>query len=640
MTRPDLTGTVLGSLRLTHKLGEGGMATVYAAENTLQPSIRRAVKVVHPELASRSGFIERFLQEAAVLEGLQHPAIVRFYGLQQLDGHTIMELELLEGEALDERIDAGERVSAVELLEWARDIAEGLGAAHAAGVIHRDIKPANLFRTAEGRAKVLDFGIARAAEPDPEARKLTGEGTVPGTAAYLAPEVWETGQATAAADIYALGLSLIELATGRHPFAEPDGSHPSLPQLMRRHLIGELPSLATERPDLSPVLLAAIQAACELEPDDRPADGSAFLAVLASSPQSSAPTQPKSRRSATTLSLPTVGDAGAQPPAAPTGGTRLNLPTVPKGPTGAEAAPARKPMSKAVLFGGGGVLMAGLAAGGLWMFWPKPPPPSKTVTPASLVKPNPWVDLTPPERPVLLGVGEVGGVGFLPDAGVRSPLSAYAIQQHEVTWSELDPFLKASGASFELPAHVPEQRSTRKNLPVSGVPWEVAAAYCESLGDGARLPTEEEWEFAARGPQLRAFSWGDSPADPARTNLFAGSEWEVAPVMSHKQDRTPGEAPIWDLMGNVREWAADPFRISHNGVTPAAAANEKQTLRVIRGLPLKPQYTGEEYTRPRIGAAWRAPLCGSGTCLSEPTIDGEPMQEALSEVGFRCARAL
>ena len=445
--------------------------------------------------------------------------------------------------------------------------------------------------------------------------------------------------------MYALGLSLMELATGQHPFAQPDGSHPSLAQLMRRHLVGQLPDLAAERSDLSPMLLRAVQAACASDPSARPRDGGAFGAMLSASASpeaaTSKPPVPTTPASHTTLSLPTLGGVGSATGGAESGSTRLNLPVVPKaGASSRPSSPTPQPRSKAPVYGGVAVLGVALVAGGAWLFWPEPPPAPTPVTAASLVKANPWVVLAPPERPVLLGVGEVGGVGFLPAAGIRSPLSPYAIQQHEVTWSELEPFLKASGTRFAVPAHVPDKRAARKDLPASGVPWQVAAAYCESLGDGARLPTEEEWEFAARGPQLRAFAWGDSPADPTRTNIFSGPDWSVVPVMSRSQDRTPGDEPIWDLMGNVREWAADPFRISHNGVTPAAAANDQQTLRVIRGLPLKPQFTGEDYTRPRIGAAWRAPLCGSGACLSEPTIDGEPMADALVEVGFRCARAI
>ena len=274
MAFEDLIGGELAGYRLVGQLGEGGMAVVFRAENLLDSSILRAIKVVRPELASQSEFVKRFVSEARVLEAMNHPNVVRFHGVRQDRGHLVMELELLDG---DDLADRG-RLEIAQAVDWIRQACAGVAAAHAVGMLHRDLKPENLFLTRAGVVKVLDFGLARAVAAADRGGRLTSLGFAPGTAAYMAPEVWNGGEPTPATDVYALGLTLYELLVGAHPFRVGEVSGP---QLMFAHLTRPVPPLREARPDASPALEAAIARAVDKDPTKRFVDAATFAEALA-----------------------------------------------------------------------------------------------------------------------------------------------------------------------------------------------------------------------------------------------------------------------------------------------------------------------------------------------------------------------
>jgi formylglycine-generating enzyme required for sulfatase activity len=249
---------------------------------------------------------------------------------------------------------------------------------------------------------------------------------------------------------------------------------------------------------------------------------------------------------------------------------------------------------------------------------------------------NPWVRVEPPQRsgrgePVRLGVADSAAPsvkGFRPKRAVTAPADAFEIQQHEVTWEEIDPWLAATpAAAFERPGSVPAEPGKRARLPVTGVPWETARAYCKSLG-GATLPSEEQWEFAARGEALRPYAWGPQPVDLLRTHAFAGPSASAVEVMSSDQDVTPGDQAhaVYDLMGNAREWTADLYRGDQPG-DDSWAQEGGITYRAVRGLPL----AAAARNLPAEGAAYREALCATGPCPADT-------KSALQWVGFRCAR--
>ena len=201
-----------GRYRMEALLATGGMGEVWAARDLLLDRAV-AVKVLGGALAGDGRAAERLRREARAAARLEHHSIARVLDLGEQDGRPYLVMELLEGESLAARIDRAGAMAPREASRVVAAVADALEAAHRAGVVHRDVKPGNVFLTSDGEVKVLDFGIASAAG---EAALTTGE--MLGTPAYLAPERVLGHPATAAADIYALGVVLYELVAGRRPF--------------------------------------------------------------------------------------------------------------------------------------------------------------------------------------------------------------------------------------------------------------------------------------------------------------------------------------------------------------------------------------------------------------------------------------
>jgi serine/threonine protein kinase len=216
-------GQTLDHYRIESKLGEGGMGVVYKARDTHLGRVV-AAKVLPADKVADSGRKERFAREARAASALNHPNIVTIYDIRSVNGVDFIVMEYVEGQTLEEAIPAkGMRV--LPALKIAAQIADGLARAHEAGILHRDIKPSNVMVTGEGRAKILDFGLAKLSErvdssPEDatERRGLTKEGAVVGTAAYMSPEQAEGRKLDSRSDIFSFGAVLYELVTGRKPF--------------------------------------------------------------------------------------------------------------------------------------------------------------------------------------------------------------------------------------------------------------------------------------------------------------------------------------------------------------------------------------------------------------------------------------
>ncbi len=222
-----MIGRKISHYNVTEKLGAGGMGEVYRATDTkLGRDV--ALKILPEEFARDAQRMARFSREAQVLASLNHPNIASIYGLEESDGIRCLVLELVEGPTLAERIAAGP-LPAEEALNIARQITEALEAAHEKGIIHRDLKPANVKVTPEGTVKVLDFGLAKALEDDLSSIDIsesptlsvaaTQAGVILGTAAYMSPEQAHGRQADKRADIWAFGVVLYEMLTGRQAFS-------------------------------------------------------------------------------------------------------------------------------------------------------------------------------------------------------------------------------------------------------------------------------------------------------------------------------------------------------------------------------------------------------------------------------------
>ncbi len=219
-----LTGSTLGPYRIVAKLGAGGMGEVFRAHD---PRLGRdvAVKVLPPAVAMSPDRLRRFAQEARAAAALSHPNVLAVYDVHDEGETPYVVTELLEGQTLKEALLSG-RLPVRRAVEIAVQVASGLAAAHQKGIVHRDVKPANIFLTADGRAKVLDFGLARFVEASDTSGLATcladGPGTMPGavlgTVGYMAPEQVRGEAVDARADVFALGVVCYEMLAGRRAF--------------------------------------------------------------------------------------------------------------------------------------------------------------------------------------------------------------------------------------------------------------------------------------------------------------------------------------------------------------------------------------------------------------------------------------
>ena len=207
-----MIGRTISHYKVTAKLGEGGMGVVYKAEDTkLERTV--ALKFLAPHLLEDEEARKRFHREAKAAAGLSHPNICTIHEISEEGGPTFLVMEFIEGESLDRKIERGP-LALKEALGFARQVADGLAAAHAKGVVHRDIKPGNLLVTPEGRVKILDFGLALLTEGS----KLTKLDTTVGTVAYMSPEQAQGAKVDYRTDIWALGCVLYEMVRGQRPF--------------------------------------------------------------------------------------------------------------------------------------------------------------------------------------------------------------------------------------------------------------------------------------------------------------------------------------------------------------------------------------------------------------------------------------
>ena len=262
-------GVVLDSrYRLLSRLGTGGMAEVWAAEDT-ELGRQVALKMLHSRLAADQDFVERFRREASAAAGLQHPNVVSVYDRGESQGTYYIAMEYLRGASLKDLVRRGP-LDAGYAVELVVQVLRAAGFAHRRGIVHRDLKPHNVMLDDEGRVKVTDFGIARAGASD-----MTETGSIMGTAQYLSPEQAQGHAVTPASDIYSIGVMLFELLTGRVPF---EGESPVTIAL--RHVSEPPPPPSRLNPRVSPALDAVVLRALAKDPRDRFADADEFIAAL------------------------------------------------------------------------------------------------------------------------------------------------------------------------------------------------------------------------------------------------------------------------------------------------------------------------------------------------------------------------
>ncbi|MDB4962640.1 MAG: pkn1 [Myxococcales bacterium] len=264
-TTDPMLGREVGRYRIARLLGEGGMGQVYLG---VQPAIgsRVAIKILSNECTRIPELLERFFAEARAVNLIRHESIVSVIDMAQLDdGRPYIVMEFIEGQTLGQVVRSGPAPIG-GVVQAMTEVMSALGAAHALGIVHRDLKPDNVLITAEGHAKVLDFGIAKLAPGLSNALSpRTRTGALLGTPAYMAPEqISGAGNVDARTDLYAAGVVLFQAVTGRVPFQGD-----TLYDLMRAHLEQTPPSPRAMRPELPPALEAVILTALEKDPARR-----------------------------------------------------------------------------------------------------------------------------------------------------------------------------------------------------------------------------------------------------------------------------------------------------------------------------------------------------------------------------------
>ncbi|MGB5342544.1 MAG: serine/threonine-protein kinase, partial [Thermoanaerobaculia bacterium] len=218
-----MIGETLSHYRILEQLGKGGMGEVYLAEDT---TLKRkvALKVLPPELATSQERLERFQREAESLASLNHPNIVTIHTVEEDGGVRFLTMEWVDGQTLAELVGKG-GIPLERIFEIATPLADALAVAHSKGVVHRDLKPGNVMVTDDGRVKVLDFGLAKLLEEEPDlvatemaTEALTRDGIAMGTIPYMSPEQVQGKAVDHRSDIFSLGIVLYEMSTGKLPF--------------------------------------------------------------------------------------------------------------------------------------------------------------------------------------------------------------------------------------------------------------------------------------------------------------------------------------------------------------------------------------------------------------------------------------
>jgi eukaryotic-like serine/threonine-protein kinase len=247
-----------GRYRIVRKLGSGGMADVYLAEDE-ELGRRIAIKILNDRHANDDSFVERFRREAKNAAGLSHPNIVSIYDRGEAEGTYYIAMEYLDGRSLKELVVARGPLPISDAIGATRQVLAALRFAHRKGVVHRDIKPHNVMADADGRLKVTDFGIARAG-----VSQMTEAGSIIGTAQYLSPEQARGAPVDQRSDLYSVGVVLYEMLTGTTPFS---GESPV--EIAMKHLSDPPRPPSVERPDIPPDLDMIVLRALAKNPDDR-----------------------------------------------------------------------------------------------------------------------------------------------------------------------------------------------------------------------------------------------------------------------------------------------------------------------------------------------------------------------------------
>ncbi len=582
--------------KITARLGKGAMGTVYRATDS-QTSQEVALKVISGELSINPEMLERFKREGEALRQLKHPNIVEFLDAFEHEEEYVIVMEYVSGGSLHELISKGP-LPIKDANRIALELCDALIRSHHLNIIHRDLKPENVLITKDGTPKLADFGVARLNE----GTRMTRTGTQVGTPYYMAPEAWEGKPLDAQADIWSLGVILFEMLTGQVPFGGETGA-----AVMNKVLTAQHPKISTLRND-TPSGIARIVNRMLTRDKKRRYQTMREIAVDLERNRSS----PVSQLEKTTPSsiqlkrmiyaVPVIAGLifsyqwlkpdSAQP--------STNVPT--SNNVIAQETNTPKPSTPSA------VPTAGLGIGST----------VQGVDGANL--------LYIPEGEFIMGSAN-GQADELPVRNIT--LDAYWMDETEVTNGRYEQCVQAGACAQPFEIHSSTNPSYYgneefKEYPVLFVDWEMANTYCTWAN--RRLPSEAEWEKAARGKDDRNYPWGNS-FDMEKLNTcdincleswanlaFDDGYAHVAPVGSYSNGKSPFR--ILDMLGNVWEWNNDYYArydqspSASNPIGPATG-----TKRILRG------------------GGWDL----DGIFRVSDRYDADPFETA-NNIGFRCAK--
>jgi formylglycine-generating enzyme required for sulfatase activity/tRNA A-37 threonylcarbamoyl transferase component Bud32 len=617
----SLIGQSIGRYHILEQPGEGGMATVYKAYDTrLERDV--AVKIIRRgafPLEQLDSMLKRFEREAKALARLMHPNIVGVIDYGEYKGSPYLVMPYLPGGTLKEKL--GQPMPWQEAVRLLLPVAQALEYAHAQNIIHRDIKPSNILLTSNGLPMLSDFGIAKILDTE-AGQTLTGTGVGVGTPEYMAPEQW-VGKVTPQSDIYSLGVVFYEMLTGRKPYTADTPA-----AVLIKQTNDPLPPPRQFVPGLPEAVEKILFKALTKKPEDRYLDMAAFGRALEGlvSGQPISEAQPAAEKPHPTLKHPKEEDIQAAvdqmanltvPSARIERGKHIPEATKdqPSGSPkpaeyvqsarlleGAPSLPARRPSSRKVWV----IVLIVLGLAVLSFLGTRlvhnPVASVNSATPTYPPTSTPGIGSTwtrPADGMVMVYVPEGEFPMGSPDDTFSydehpqhtASMDAFWIDQTEVTNAMYAACVKAGNCQKPHESKSNSRalyygNSQFDNYPVIDVDWYQASSYCQWAG--AHLPTEAQWEKAARGTDKRTYPWGDDSPSCSLANYWGGKGniscvGDTSKVGSYPSGASPYGA--LDMAGNVWEWTADWYDSGYYPNSPSSnpTGSSSGQYRVLRG---------------------------------------------------------
>ena len=608
------------------EIGRGGMGVVYKATHEFIKG-DYAIKMIKPQLVNDKESRERFLQEASVLAGLNHPGIIDTDKILQ-EGETLyLPMEFLTGEGFD--VIAQMHPEGIDP-EWVTHLilqcAEALGYAHEKGVLHRDLKLSNIFLQKNGEIKVLDFGLAKGLGD----KSMTATGMIVGTPAYVPPEVMKGEKTRPCSDIYSLGIIAFRLVTGQMPIDVPDQDSSLwslIGSVIQAHEKG-LPKVKDIKPDTPDEIAKIIDSMLSTNPDFRPADGKALALLLKNYEDKGSSYDVDKALDRTRMAMPTFKDFQSSG-----SGNQIEI-----DPDSEVTNVKKKSSGKLWLIA---ATLIFLILAGIFI--------SKILTGdnAGQEKDSSITAETGNKKPVkkekkehvpknkeVLITADVENMIIVPAGsyfigcgknnsncyedekpGYVADLKEFKLMKYEVTVEQYKECVDKSICP------IPEKKEGcnwdvegRENHPINCIDWNTAEIYCRVAG--LRLPTEEEWEAAAGGKEHADYVWGFADAfcrlavmaDEKGPGCGKESTWEVGSRIMDKS-----WVGVFDMQGNVREWSSSFYKAYEGG-------NISEEMR------------GKKANR---GGSWIVPKKYMNTVH---TRGADLKGEKQPDLGFRCAK--